>query len=271
MLSLEHETWSIQSQRINFLLNLSFLRKTKTRNPSRRSGPRRDKLDDEAHKELRRKKLCFSCKEPWEPGHRCMGKGKVHYIEVLSDSDGEEEAGQAQGNEHNSLDDEQPHEEVKGGTIATLSGVPRFHTFRIRGVLQGQRVTVLIDGGATHNFIDSTLVARRGIPAENFEGFSVVVVDGYNMTCTQKVPQLDVTLGNYTVTDDFYVVELADTNVILGVQWLYSLGKHSQNYQTMELEFRAADGKKVVLRGMANGTPKIVSAKQMESIFRHKM
>jgi hypothetical protein len=92
-----------------------------------------------------------------------MGKGKVHYIEVLSDSDGEEETGQAQDNEHDSPVDEQPHEEVKSGAIATLSGVPRFHTFRVHGVLQGQCVTVLIDGGETHNFIDATLVAKRGI------------------------------------------------------------------------------------------------------------
>jgi hypothetical protein len=37
---------------------------------------------------------------------------------------------------------------------------------------------------------------------------------------------LDVTLGNYTLTDDFYVVDLADTHVVLGVQWLYSLGRY---------------------------------------------
>jgi hypothetical protein len=37
-----------------------------------------------------------------------MGKGKVHYIEVLSDSDGKEEAGRAQGSEHSNSDDEQP-------------------------------------------------------------------------------------------------------------------------------------------------------------------
>jgi len=47
-------------------------------------------LDDEDRKELKRKKLFFSCKEPWESSHRCFGKGKVHYIEVLSNSDGEE-------------------------------------------------------------------------------------------------------------------------------------------------------------------------------------
>jgi hypothetical protein len=66
------------------------------------------------------------------------------------------------------------------------------------------------------------------------------------------------------VTDDFYVVELPDTNIILGVQWLVSLGKHYVDYQAMELEFRTTDDKKVVLRGMSNDAPRIVSAKQME-------
>jgi hypothetical protein len=118
--------------------------------------------------------------------------------------------------------------------------------------------------------LTQALVARRGIPTEDFEGLDVVVVGGHNMTCTQRVLRLDVMLGNYTVTYDFYVVELADTNVVLGVQWLISLGKHSLNYQTMELEFKTVDGKRVVLRGMSNGAPKVVSTKQMEGIFRHR-
>jgi hypothetical protein len=38
------------------------------------------------------KKLCFTYKDPWVPGHRCMGKGEIHYIEVETDSvDNEEE------------------------------------------------------------------------------------------------------------------------------------------------------------------------------------
>jgi hypothetical protein len=32
---------------------------------------------------------------------------------------------------------------------------------------------VLIDGGASHNFIDSVLVKRRHIPTVEFEGFRV--------------------------------------------------------------------------------------------------
>ena len=55
----------------------------------------------------------------------------------------------------------------------------------------------------------------------------------------------------------------------LKIQLLHSLGKYLQNFQTMELKFRAAGGRKVVLRGMANGTPKMISAKHLERIFRH--
>jgi hypothetical protein len=32
---------------------------------------------------------CHSCKVPWEPDHRCRGKGKKHIIEVHYDSEDE--------------------------------------------------------------------------------------------------------------------------------------------------------------------------------------
>jgi hypothetical protein len=41
--------------------------------------------DEDNQREISRKKLFFSYKDPWEPGHKCMGKGKVHYIVVVSD------------------------------------------------------------------------------------------------------------------------------------------------------------------------------------------
>jgi hypothetical protein len=50
----------------------------------------------------------------------------------------------------------------------------------------------------------------------------VVVVDVYNMTCTQRAKGLEVTMGNYTLIDEFCVVDIEYTHVVLGVQWLYS-------------------------------------------------
>ena len=75
----------------------------------------------------------------------------------------------------------------------------------------------MIDGGETHNFIDSALLAKRGIYTMEFEGFDVAVDGRHVIPCTQNISQLCLTLGNYIMIDEFYVVELQDTNVIFGV------------------------------------------------------
>jgi hypothetical protein len=69
-------------------------------------------------------------------------------------------------------------------------------------------MTNLVDGGAIHNFIDASLVFRRGLHIEAFEGFHMAVADGYTMTFLDMVPDLEVKLGNYMLTYTFYVVDL---------------------------------------------------------------
>jgi hypothetical protein len=202
-------------------------------------------MDDETRRELMRKKLCFSCRDPWVLGHKCMGKGEIHYIEVATNNvdskEEEQDNGSTSSEEESSLAEEQPprrpptpagahppvvrqlleqanrRKPAKGGVIATLSSVPRDDTLRIRGIIQGQWAIALIDGGATHNFIDASLVSRRALQTEEFEGFDVAVAAGHTVECLDGVPNLEMKLGNYTVRDTFYVVDLSDTDVVLGV------------------------------------------------------
>jgi len=68
----------------------NFPTKFNDRRPPQRDWTGRNRLDEATRQELRKKKLCFSCQEPWVPGHRCAGKAKAHYIEVYYGS-GEEE------------------------------------------------------------------------------------------------------------------------------------------------------------------------------------
>lgn len=96
---------------------------------------------------------------------------------------------------------------------------------RIKGTVQGQCVYILVDIGATHNFIDAQMVQRRGITTAEFEGFSVLILGDRTMQCTRYVSALTITMGNYSMTDHFFVVDVPDTNVVMGVQWLYSLGR----------------------------------------------
>ena len=64
------------------------------------------------------------------------------------------------------------------------------------------------------------------------------------------------------------MVNVADTNVVLGVQWLYSIGKYTTDYRAMEMEFQGQDGKWVVLRSMNTYPPKPVSSQRMEAVLR---
>jgi hypothetical protein len=74
---------------------------------------------------------------------------------------------------------------------------------------------------------------------DHFEGFNGISEDGKNMTCTQRIKGLDVTLA---LTDEFYVAGLANTHMVLGVQWLYSMGDILMNYQEMMMAFRDKGG-----------------------------
>ena len=62
------------------------------------------------------------------------------------------------------------------------------------------------------------------------------------------VPKLSITMVNHTVTEDFFIVDLADMEVILGIQWMEALDEYTQSFKRMDFTF-VVDGKKVVLRG----------------------
>jgi hypothetical protein len=221
--------------------------------PFQREWKGKEKLDDETMRESMRKKIFFTYKGPWVPGHRCMGKGEIHYIEVATDSvDSEEEeqnSGSTSSEEEPSRAEEKPprgpptsagthppiapqpleqanrRKPAKGGVIGTLSGVPEYDTLMIKGTIQGQQAITLIDGGATHkidggathNFIDASLVSRKALQTEEFEVFDVAVADGHIVECLDRVSVLEIKLGNYIVRDTFYVVDLSETDVVLGV------------------------------------------------------
>jgi hypothetical protein len=107
-----------------------------------------------------------------------------------------------------------------------------------------KRAIASINVRATHNFM-----SRQALQIEDFEGFDVTVVDGH--TVLDRVLDLEIKLGNYTMRDTFYVVDLSDIDVVLGVQCLITLGKITTNYQTLEMGFKDSEGKRIVMRGMS--------------------
>ena len=89
------------------------------------------------------------------------------------------------------------------------------------------------------------------------------------MTCARYVPELLVMRGTYTLTDHFFVVDILDTNMILGVQWLITLWKVTTDWKTLEMEWDdEKTGRHEKIQGHHTYLPQTVSAHMMEAIFQ---
>lgn len=144
------------------------------------------------------------------------------------------------------LNDEDDNED---GTLTTIVGASKFITIKMQGKVGEDNVVVLIDGRATHNFIDAEFVGKKKLKSEIFSGFRVFNVNGQISLCDQVVKQVKISFGDYSVVDDFYVYSGGIPHAVLGVQWLYSLGKIYTKYTTLEFKLKS-NGKMVVLKGM---------------------
>lgn len=195
-----------------------------------RTQPRREKmegkrpaaapLDRDTINDLR--KLCFYCKGPYDVDHDCpmKPKGKNRMMEWFYDDDGsadlQEQSGDSNQDQHRSddVDDEVDDSNLK---VAYLSSTRKEGVFRMHGLIAGQGIVALFDIGATHNFIDARLVTRRGMQIEDFEGLQVQVADGYTLKCNKMITDLPVKHNTYTLSADFYVVDMGGTDIVLGM------------------------------------------------------
>ena len=103
-----------------------------------------------------------------------------------------------------------------------MSRIPSFHAVWFKGVVQGQRATFLVDRGETYRFIDAKMVEIRNFHTKYFSRFTIMILGNHSMDCTKWIPKLQVTIGDYTMIDNLYVVNVSDTNIEMGVQWLLS-------------------------------------------------
>ncbi|GJR52082.1 retrotransposon-related protein [Tanacetum coccineum] len=97
---------------------------------------------------------------------------------------------------------------------------------------------VLVDSGSTYNFLDLQVAKKLGC-------------------MLRKIFPLDVSLANGNVMSSTY--ECCD--MVLGIQWLATLGNIQWNFKTLVMEFTYQD-RKVVLRGTQQTTVHWMQGKQ---------
>jgi hypothetical protein len=134
---------------------------------------------------IRSRQLCYNCKLPWEPYHRCRGKGKRHIIEMHYDSEDDEVYEDAVIDAYLEHSDDASESCTKASDSCTLG--EDSDPCALEGQLDGQDDSTCALAVISHSVDDLTLQQSGDtsgdshVLAPRHEGFPMVTV-------TQLVP-----------------------------------------------------------------------------------
>ncbi|KHN28867.1 Transposon Ty3-G Gag-Pol polyprotein, partial [Glycine soja] len=156
----------------------------------------------------REKGLCYNCDEQWSSSHRCRGR----VLFLIADSE-------------EPLPSEPPHNEQSHAitlepqtaspvpeptfdptilqphiSLHAMAGVPATDTFYLYGTINKTRVTILIDSGSTHNFIQPRVAKFMNFDVEDTMPLRVMVGNGSVMECNKLCANTQLCIQGHMFT-----------------------------------------------------------------------
>ncbi|KAA0047243.1 Retrotransposable element Tf2 [Cucumis melo var. makuwa] len=144
----------------------------------------------------------------------------------------------------------------------SVVGLNDLGTMKVRGKLQGREVIILIDCGVTHNFISEKLVKSLQLPIRETARYGVILGSGTAIQGKSVCEDVEIQLMNWSVKEEFLPLELGGVDVILGMQWLHSLGVTVVDWKNLTLT-SSAEGKQICVKGDPSLTKARISLKNV--------
>eukprot|EP00253_Pinus_taeda_P024868 PITA_24868 len=106
-----------------------------------------------------------------------------------------------------------------------LARITTPQTIKIEGQIKKKKVIVLIDSGSTHNFIHCKVAKELNCFLYPAPECQVMIANGGTINCSGKCHNIKLSMGEYVLTSPMLSIPMGGADVVLGVQWLQSLGK----------------------------------------------
>lgn len=202
-------------------------------------GLTREQLD-----EMRKKKLCYSCDEPYVPGHICKKPQMFMMMDVYG---GEELQEPGEDVDHPAVGDNIEVEPPKI-SLHTLSGHNTNSTIKLLGMVNGKSLRILVDSGSTNNFLDPSAAKCIRVRAVETTPIIVTVADGFKVLSTKVCSELTWTIQGEEFSTNFRVLSLGGVDAVLGVQWLQMHNPVTLDFHKLQVKL-VKDGKDITCKG----------------------
>ena len=109
---------------------------------------------------------------------------------------------------------------------------------QIRVTLGDVTLTALLDLGSTHNFISEDAAFRSGLPIKHRPRLTAMVANGKRVACVGVLRHAPLAIHGDTFYVDLFVMPLVGYDVVLGTQWLATLGPIVWDLSARTMSFR---------------------------------
>ena len=213
--------------------------------------------------ERRRNGLCMWCGVKFIAGHTCLRSQLYH---MLVESEGDNDAEHEEFSDClDSLDDSSGGQQGEGDrpiiALHALFGTDGFQTMCIQGSVKNQKLVILVDTGSTHNFVDQSVIKRVGAPLQPIASLMVTVANGEKLRSQEFCAALQFEVQGESVLADFFVLPLRGCDMVLGVQWLVTVGPILWDFQQLTMQF-SIGARLVKWQGLMAGQLFLMTKKQ---------
>jgi hypothetical protein len=211
--------------------------------------------------------LCMFCDEQFVPGHQFKHKRSQLMVFTLDDDDADTMVDEPLGDNIALESDPSPDLGNPQLSLQALTGVSNYHTMRVTGFHDKKLLHILLDSGSTHNFLDLEVAKSLGYKLEAIALFSVTGGGGHKLEAAFMCRGFKWQLQQVIFTADVIVLPLVCCDLILGIQWLKSLGPILWDFDKLQMEF-STHGRKVVLRGAKTPSLKLINNKSFAKVLQ---
>ena len=141
--------------------------------------------------ELKRKRDYVS--DVMSPGHRCK-KRELNIIAIQEVKDLSEEIDKV--TEETEDENKEINTEVANLSLHSLVGLSSPKTIKIKDEIRCHEVVVLVDEGATHNFISEEVVKELKIRVETLDAYGVILETRSVVQATRMCKDVNLTIVN---------------------------------------------------------------------------
>ncbi|KAJ0481983.1 putative retrotransposon gag domain, aspartic peptidase domain superfamily [Helianthus annuus] len=197
---------------------------------------------------------CFWGNERFTPSHNCRNK-QLFNLELSDDTEEEE-----------LVIEEEVVEENPHISLHAITGIPSFSTMKITGSMGTRKLLILTDSGLTHNFIDVKLIKKLQCDLQKVKPMKVTVANGNQLECGLKCKNFKWMMQGVWFMADVLVLPLENYDMVLGVQWLATLGDIIWNFTDLTMKFKINE-KEYVLKGTENNKMEVCSNDKMANLL----